>query len=177
VLTATFGGSLLTFSQPHFVRYGVSTFMIGAALSIGSLLATVTQHYAYLVERPFGKRAGVLFATLLPGLLYIVLASVTGGLPVYLLVVLLYGVNDLKKPLYSAYQNAIIPSQNRATILSLLNMFTSLYVAGMALVYGAIANQSIPTAFLTIGVVIVAAALLLRADRLPLVVDSPPDNR
>lgn len=177
VLTATFGGSLLTFSQPHFVNYGVSTFMIGAALSIGSLLATLTQRYAYLVEKPFGKRAGVLFATVLPGALYLLLALAAGAVPVYLLVVLLYGVNDLKKPLYSAYQNAIIPSQNRATILSLINMFSSLYVAGLALVYGAIATRSIESAFLAIGLVIVMASLLLRADRLPLVTRNQTANR
>jgi MFS family permease len=171
ILTATFGGSLLTFSQPLFVEHKVSMFMIGVVFSVGSLLAAFTQHYAYLIEKVFGKRRGLFIATILPGLLYMLLALMTGGTAIWLLVVLLYGVNELKVPLYSAYQNALINSQNRATMLSLINMFSSLFVAVMALVYGAIATTSIPMAFMVIGLVIVTASVLLRADKLPTLVE------
>jgi MFS family permease len=167
VFTATFGGSLLTFSQPYLIDHGVSTFVIGVALAAGSLLATLAQKYVYLLESVLGKRGGVFVAAILPGVLYMFLAAASGAVIIFLLIVFTYGVNELRKPLFSAYQNKLIASRHRATMLSLMNMFTSMYVAVMSIAYGALADRSIPLAFLAIGAVIVAAAVLLRVDKLP----------
>jgi MFS family permease len=173
MFTATFGGSLLTFSQPYLKQNGASPFTIGAALAVGSLVATLTAKYAYLLERAFGKRGGVLLSVLVPGALYIVLAAASGAAPIFALFVLLYGTVDVKNPLFSAYQNALIDNRSRATLLSLMNMLGSLYVAGMSVVYGAVADRSLPLAFALIGGVLIGAALLLRVDKLPLLARRP----
>ena len=84
-----------------------------------------------------------------------------------MVMILMYGLNDMKAPLFSAYQNAIIESRNRATVLSLINMFLNLFAALAAPLFAAIAETSLEVAFLAMGLMIVTAGLLLRAHRLP----------
>ena len=166
VFTVSFDGVLVALYQPHFVAYELPPFVVGAGLALGGLLAAVMKKYAYLLPQLLGRRMGFIVATLLPGLFYILLALVMRPALVFGVFVLTDAVLDVKKPLFSAYQNQYIAARSRATTLSLLNMLTSLYVAVMALVFGALADQSIPLAFMAIGLSIVIFAVVFRVDKL-----------
>jgi MFS family permease len=167
VFTAPFTGTLVTtLAAPYLTQNAVPPFMIGLALSLGSLLAAFTQRRAYHVEQALGPRRAITLLTLLPSILYLTLALVSGPWPGWLLVTLMYGTNEMRSPLLSAHQNRLINSQNRATVLSLMNMFLSLFIAVMAPAYAALATRSLPLAFLVIGTVILAAGLVLRVDRI-----------
>lgn len=72
---------------------------------------------------------------------------------------------EVRNPLLSSYKNEQIKSKNRATVLSLINMFGSLYVAVMSLFFGRIADYSIPIAFVSIGLLIMLFAVVLRTDK------------
>ena len=137
-------------------------------LSVGSLLAAFTQRYAYKVEDWLGQGRAIALLILLPGLMYWLLAAVAGPAATMLVMILMYGVNDMKSPLFSAYQNALIKSKNRATVLSLINMFLNLFAAIAMPIFAAIAETSLISAFLAMGAMIVTAGLLLRVQRLPL---------
>ncbi|MBZ0297350.1 MAG: MFS transporter [Anaerolineae bacterium] len=166
VLTSAFGGTLITtLAPPYLAANQVSPFAIALTLSLGSLLAAGTQRYAYRVEEVLGPHRALTVLTVLPGIAYFVLALISGPLPVWLVVTLMYGTNDMKQPLYSGYQNALITGKSRATVLSLMSMFSSLFVAIMAPVYAALATRSLPLAFVAMGAVILAAAVMLRVDR------------
>ena len=157
----------VTLGPPYLVRNDVTPFAIGAVLSAGSLLAALTQRYAYKVEEWLGQDRAIAALILLPGLLYWMLAAVTGPIATASVVILIYGLSDMKSPLFSAYQNALIESKNRATVLSLISMFISLFVALGAPLYAAIGQRSLIATFAVMGSVIIAAALLLRAHRMP----------
>jgi len=168
VFTLPFTDALAeTLGPPYLVQNDVTPFAIGAVLSAGSLLAAFTQRYAYKVEEWLGRGRAIATLILLPGLLYWMLAAVAGSIATVSLMILMYGCSNMKAPLISAYQNALIESKNRATVLSLINMFVSLFVAIGAPIYAAIAQQSLSMAFVVMGAVIISAALLLRAHRLP----------
>lgn len=168
VFTLPFTDALaVTLGPPYLVQNEVSPFAIGAVLSAGSLLAAFTQRYAYKVEEWLGRNRAIAMLILLPGLLYWMLAAVAGPIAAASVMILMYGLSNMKGPLFSAYQNALIESKNRATVLSLINMFVSLFVALGAPIYAALAEQSLEQTFLVMGAVIVTAALLLRAHRLP----------
>lgn len=168
VFTLPFTDALaVTLGPPYLVRNAVSPFAIGAVLSAGSLLAAFTQRYAYKVEAWLGRDRAIGALILLPGLLYWMLAAAAGPIAAASVMILMYGFSNMKGPLFSAYQNALIESKNRATVLSLINMCVSLFVALGAPVYAALAEQSLEQTFVLMGAVIVAAALLLRAHRLP----------
>ena len=164
VLTSTFSNSLINLYQPYFADADVPTFWIGAALSIGGLLAFILQKYAYLIEQKLGK-IGFLVLSIWPGIMYLLLAMVS--LPAILIpiFVVAYASMEARNPLFSSYKNDQIKSKNRATVLSLFNMSGMLYVALMSLVFGRIADYSISTAFTTIGLLIVLFAIVLRTDK------------
>ena len=151
-----------TLGPPYLTQNEVSPFMIGVTLSAGSLLAAATQRYAWKLERWLGQARAITLLILLPGLLYWLLAATAGPFASVFIIVLMYGGNDMKAPLFSAYQNALISSENRATVLSLINMFVSLYLALGEPVFAALGERSLNLAFLALGAVIVGAGLALR---------------
>ena len=165
VLTATFSNSLISLYQPFFTRVSVPTFWIGASLSFGGLSAFLMQKYAFWFEKKLGKY-GFFVMTIWPGVMYMLFAFIS--LPALLIpiFILTYASMDARNPLLSAYKNEQIKSHNRATVLSLINMSSSLYIALMSLVIGRIADYSIPMAFMFIGVLIVLFAIILRTDKI-----------
>jgi MFS family permease len=164
VLTSTFSNSLVSLYQPYFVKASVPVFWIGASLSLGGLLAFIVQKYAYLIERKIGG-VGFVIVTIWPGIMYLLLAAVS--LPVLLVPIFMiaYASMEAKNPLLSAYKNEQIKSRNRATVLSLSSMLSSLYVAVMSLVFGRLADYSISLAFAAIGFLILCFAVILRTDK------------
>ena len=156
-----------TLGPPYLIENGAAPFMTAVVLSLGSMLAAFTQRYAYKLEEWLGQARAIALLILLPGAMYWLLAAAAGGAATVLIMLLLLGLADMKAPLFSAYQNALIESKNRATVLSLINMCLNLFIALAAPLFAAIAETSLTGAFLAIGVMIVAAGLLLRAHRLP----------
>ncbi len=168
VFSTPFTATLVTtLAPPYLVQNEASPFVVGLTLSLGSLLAVITQRNAWKLEAWLGQARAVALLILLPGLMYWLLAAAAGPFATVLLVIFMYGANDMKAPLFSAYQNALIPSENRATVLSLINMFASLFIAIGAPMYAALAQTSLELAFVTIGAVIMGSALLLRVHHLP----------
>ncbi len=168
IFTTPITSSLVTtLGPPYLTQNEVSPFVVAIVLSVGSLLAAITQRYAYKLEAWLGQARAIALLILLPGLMYWLLAAAYGPVATVLVMILMYGVNDMKAPLFSAYQNAIIESRNRATVLSLINMFLNLFAALAAPLFAKIAETSLAAAFLAMGLMIVTAGLLLRAHRLP----------
>jgi predicted MFS family arabinose efflux permease len=167
VLTIPFTGILaITLAPPYLEQNDVSPFAIGMALSVGNLLAAFTQRYAYKVETWLGAGWGMMLLSLLPGISYLLLALIAGPIATWSIIVWMYATNDMRAPLLSAYQNAHITSGSRATALSLMNMFVSLFAAFMGPLYAALATTSLPLTFVVMGGVIVVASLLLRPQQL-----------
>jgi MFS family permease len=163
VLTTPFTGVLMiTLAPPYLQQNGVSPFAIGMSLSIGSLLAAFTQRYAYKVETWRGKGQGLAMLLLVPGVSYLLLAAAFGASMTWLIIVWIYATNDMRAPLLAAYQNAQITSANRATVLSLMSMFVSLFTALMGLLYAGLATISLSLAFVVMGCVIILACIMLR---------------
>ena len=168
VFTSPFTGLVATtLGPPYLTQNGVAPFVVGVTFSLGSLLAIFTQRHAYRLEAWLGQTRAIALLVLLPGLMYWLLAASAGPAATALVVIAIYGLNDMKAPLFSAYQNARIDSRNRATALSLINMAVNMFVAFAQPLFAAIAEISLAAAFVAMGAVILAAGLLLRAHRLP----------
>ena len=165
VLTSTFSMILVSLYQPYFSQVGISAFGMGWAFAIGALLAGLGERYAYQIETWLGPRLGLWVLTILPGLCYLIIAGVQSAPLIFLFFILTYGTTTLKNPLLSTYQNALIAPAQRATVLSLMSLCTSFYVALLALLVGWLADIDLRYGFALIGVIIVAATILLRVDR------------
>ncbi len=165
VLLSTFASpflfAIMYLYQPYFKNSGVSTAIFGIVFAFSLLLAALLQRYAYKVEKKFGGRLTIFLSTILPGIFYVTMAFTFHPIWAILLFVLLRGTIGLQEPLFSAYKNVYIPSKNRATVLSLISMLTSLYLAGMMLIIGKVADINVSYSFLFMGTIIIIASILL----------------
>ncbi|MDZ4670125.1 MAG: MFS transporter [Phototrophicales bacterium] len=166
VFTTPFNGLLVTtFAAPTMTQNQIEPQWIALALSLGSLLAVFTQRMVVRIEQFLGKKWGLTALIVLPSLSWMLLGVMSGNM-VWLVIVWMYATNDMRYPLISAYQNALIPDKNRATTLSLMNMFTSLFIGVASPIYAAIGTYSLPVAFMAIGGVIFLGAIVSRVDKM-----------
>src|SRR5258708_7030196 len=108
--------------------------------------------------------SAALISTILPGLLYLLMAFVFHPVFSVILFCLAYGSTSIQGPLFAGYRNVHIESQNRATVLSLISMLSGFYVAAMGLIIGRIGDYSIPAAFVVMGIIVVLSSLFFRID-------------
>lgn len=162
VLATPFINYLLNFYPPYFVEANVAGYFFGITLAIASLLGVLTSKYAYLFERLFGVRKGVLLAVLLPGIFYFLLSFISHSIISIFLVVLAFGSMHIQKPIFLDYLNRHIQSKNRATVLSLISIVSGVYVAIIGLAIGFIADISLTYSFVFMGSVIALSAILIR---------------
>ena len=164
LLATPFVNYLMTFYQPYFVKAEVSGVWFGIALSVASFIGILASKYAYLLEKHIGVKRGVLIAVLLPGIFYFLIAIVYHPWISILLFIIAYASMNLQKPIFADYTNRHIESKNRATVLSIISMFSGIYVASMGLVIGLIADYELNYAFIFMGSVIVVGALALQIE-------------
>ncbi|MEE8389424.1 MAG: MFS transporter [Anaerolineae bacterium] len=148
--------------QPRFVEVGVPPIWLGLAQALGSGICILGARYAYRLEERLGSRSSLLLVTGLPGLLYLLMAVVAHPILTVLVFCTLYGSMSLKGPIFSGHLNKHIESKNRATVLSLISMFSGLYVALMGLVIGRIGDFSVTYGFAFMGIVVLVGSLLFR---------------
>lgn len=153
---------LRNFQPPYFQLAQVSPYWLGLALTFGGIIAILASKYAYKIEELFGFEKGVLIATMLPAVFYMVMALILHPIFAVMLFILNFGSMSLQDPLLADYYNRHIQSNIRATALSTINMFSSVYITLMGLLIGWIANFSIPNAFLFMGVIVLFAAIFFR---------------
>jgi hypothetical protein len=122
----------------------------------------LASRYAFRIEARVGKRLGLLAATSLPGFIYLLMAPIQQLWLVVGLVLLQNGVMYTARPLLRAYVNEYIDSDVRATVLSTIQLFSSVYLALMGLLLGWIGDRSLPALFGVMGMVVLAGAFLFR---------------
>ena len=162
--TIPFANYLLNLYQPRFVNVGVPPIWLGLGLALASGISIVVARYAYWLEAHLGTRPSLLLATGLPGILYVVMAVALQPAFSILTFCTLYGSMSLKGPIFSGHLNKHIESKNRATVLSLISMFSGIYGALMGLLIGRIGDFSLTYAFAFMGAMVLAGSLLFRVD-------------
>jgi len=162
--TIPFSDYLLNLYQPRFVNVGVPPIWLGLALALASGISIFGARYAYWLEERLGTKASLLLVTGLPGVLYLVMAIVVHPVFTVLAFCTLYSSMSLKGPIFSGHLNKHIESKNRATVLSLISMFSGIYVALMGLLIGRIGDFSLTYAFIFMGITVLVGSLLFRVD-------------
>ncbi len=160
--TVPFRDYLGSLYQPHLVSAGVPAPWLGIALSVASGLSFLGARWAYRVQDRLGNAASLLLSTALPGLLYFLLAIAGQPWSAGVAFCLLYGSMSFRRPIFAERLNRYIASENRATVLSMISMISGIYVAGMGLVFGRIADLSVRLALVAIGSIVLAGAVLFR---------------
>lgn len=155
--------------QPYLKNSGVAVAVFGTVFAVALLLSAFFQKYAYKFEKMLGMKNTVFLATLLPGMFYLAMAFVSNPILAVCLFVLLMAIIGLREPLFSDYKNIHISSRNRATVLSLISMFVSLYLVLTRLVIGKLADYNLSYSFMFMGFIIIIASFALKIDERHLV--------
>lgn len=162
IVTNPFVPHLLIFYQAYFLRSEVPPMWLGLGLALGSGVAFFTQLHAWRLTTWLGENRALTVATILPGVLYLLMAiSHTPVLAVTLFVVQ-WGITQIAGPLFSGLYNEHIEEGARATTLSLISAVTTIYVSIGGLVLGWLAGVNLSLMFALLGVIIVIGAVLVR---------------
>jgi MFS family permease len=151
-------------SQQNFKDAGIGITIFGFVFSLSLLLSAIAKKYAYKFEKILGMKKAIFLSTIMPGIIFILLAFVTNPLWLIISFIFVRIFSEITGPLFSEYRNSHISSANRATAISLISMFGCFYLMLARLVIGKLANINIGHAFIFMGVVIIAASLILRLE-------------
>ncbi len=164
VATHAFGAHLLVFYQQYFLETGVPGVWFGLGLSIASVGVVIAQFYAWKLPKRIGTSLAMLLSTLLPGVLYLVMALNGLAWLAVVLFVVQWAIIHLSVPLFSGLFNIHLPDDARATSLSIINGATTVYIGLGGIILGWLADESLSLTFTLIGVIIVVSALAIRLD-------------
>lgn len=162
LFTTPFSFVLLYIFQPYFIASDVPATWFGIAVFLSSMLSFSAKIFAHRIEKIFGVERGTLLVTLLPGFCWMIMIFVFNPVFSVLLYLLTDASSNIRDPIFSDYLNRHIPSSVRATVLSSISMAGSLYALVARPVIGALADVDLRYAFATMGVLIIAGALLFK---------------
>lgn len=166
IFTATFSGTLGSLFQPYFAHFKLTAMNMGIASAIGALLAVGLQKNIFALEEWLGKKTTLVVTTILPGVGYLIMAAAPTAVVAFGAFIFTYGTSEIKNPLISSYQNGVIPEKIRATVLSLINLFMSLYGAIVGLSMGWLADQHVTYPFILAGFLVLFFSIILRIDKI-----------
>lgn len=154
IITYPFYHVLKFMIQDHFVDLAIPVNYFGLIIGFAWLLQALLSHYAFKLKEWFGKKS-LFITTIIPGLMYVSLAIFFNE---WIAIISYWLCNSFiyaRDPLFSEYINEHLPSKNRATMLSVISMISSGYVALMRLLIGKITNVNNSYAFLFMGCLII----------------------
>lgn len=160
-------------SQQNFKNAGISIPILGFVFGLSLLLSALAKKCAYKFESLLGMKRATFLITIVPGMLLISLSFISN--PAWLIIsfVMIRVFAEAAGPLFSEYRNSHILSRNRATVISLISMLGCFYLMFARLIIGKLANISLYYAFAFMGAVVITASLLLRLEKVHIMVPNP----
>ena len=147
----------IIFVQPFLAQYGAPLGMYGVLQAPGRICAIVAAVFAYRVARRLGEQRVLLAIPLWLCSSLLLLAAIRHPLAFVSFPLLALGIG-VANPLLSGYLNRYIPAEQRATVLSLAQLGTSLLLIGFEPLMGAAAQAhgiaaafAVATAFVGVG--------------------------
>lgn len=162
IVTNAFVAHLLIFYQDYFLRSGVEPIWLGMGLALGSAVAFFTQLHAWRLPAVLGTRKGLIVATGLPGVLYLLMAAINQPVLAVVLFIAQWGAVQLAIPLFAGLFNAHLEESARATSLSLINGIVTVYIGIGGVILGWLAEWSLSGMFAVLGMVILAGTVIVR---------------
>lgn len=150
--------TLFFYLQNYFLSVGYNQFEIGSIMAIGSITSAIMSFFTYKIENKVGIKKLLKIFPLIEAMSLIGLAftNIT-----YVFFIIIQGLEGVLFILYNDYVNKRIPSNKRATILSLCSMVFSFYMIFIFPLFGKIAETySFRTSFITLAVFVSFFSLL-----------------
>ncbi|MGI6103034.1 MAG: MFS transporter [Patescibacteria group bacterium] len=160
--TMPFSVLLYRLAPPYFQSLNTPSSWLGTAVAVATLAALAAKLVAHKLDQRFGVMRTTLVVTMLPALAWIGLAfTATPGLAI-LVFILNDAAGNRRDPVFADYMNRHIPSENRATTLSIIALFVSVYAAVMRPLLATVGDYDLRTAFIVTGTILFVGALIFR---------------
>lgn len=160
--TFTVSFALMDLYQVYFTHADVPASWYGFLLGLSSLLIALVKWYSYKLEDWFGVEMSMVLVSVIPAVLWIVMAFVLNPIAAALLFFCNDAIGNVREPILADYQNRHIEDQNRATVLSTISLITSGYMAIMLPVIGWVADRNLALSFVACGVLIMFGVAVFR---------------
>lgn len=142
--------TLFFYLQNYFLSIGYNQFQIGAIMAIGAMTSATMSLFIYKIEKKVGIKKLLKIFPLVNAMALVGIAFTTKA---YVFFIIVEGIEGALYVLYQDYVNKRIPSNKRATILSLCSMVFSFYMIFIFPLFGKIAESySFKTSFIAIAV-------------------------
>lgn len=151
---------LIWLYQPVLERLGIPIYYFGFIRALFSLSAVILSNNLQFTERLFGssnqffKLTAIITATSL-----LLIAVFPNIFTLILAIVLIGGFGSARFSALNSYMNVHIPSEQRATVLSSVSMLNRVVLIGLNPFVGYLADRSISSAYIIIGVISILALI------------------
>jgi len=156
--------------QPYLIEHGVLVVYLGF---IGTSLTIMQVIFMNLVpkiyERIDDKKLLLLVFTLVPGSCFILLAILKISFIIIILFMIIVGFGISRSLIYVKSINKQIETENRATVLSTINMMSTLIKAILFPIVGYIVMSSLSLCFIILGIIMISIAFLSRVENIHLI--------
>lgn len=166
IYSALVGASTLImfwFIQPYLLATKVPLGLFGIILAILLITASVFSWNAHRIEKLLGKKKSLILLIVLPALGYILLSSfwfIWSGIFLFFF----YAVRGINNPVTLDYINGLIPSDVRATVLSVKNLVGRIIFSVVGPIVGWINDVfSLKMALLSSGAIFLVSGLIALA--------------
>lgn len=144
--------ALLFLYQPYFDDAGTPLWLFGSAVAVASALGATIAGSAGSLERTLGRRDAFRAVVALVAAEYLTMAMFNGPFLAPVLFVGAFAAMQLHTPFAAAMRNPLIPSDNRATALSVVSMAVGVWSLALKLLVGWVADRGLTEAFVLLGI-------------------------
>ena len=145
--------------QPYLLDFSLPVFFLGFIVSTHNILSFFLQRNIHALEEKIGMERLIFLTAIIPFMGYFLLIFTKNVVFSVIAVYLVFVLSVSRKPLISDYMNVHIHSRNRATALSLQNMFQGV-IGIFAMLITAYASSYYQYAGLYVAIVLVGIGLV-----------------
>ncbi len=171
--TQPFADSLLIMIQPFFEERGGEVALLGLLTATGVAIEGLVLKQVHVLQNRFGVARILAGTFLFLGVGYVLLSWSVNAWMVAFFFLWIRSVVGVKQVLLTDQTLKIFPVHRHATVLSIMNLGSRLYVASGMWGIALVAEYSIPWAFMSLAGILLVATLLMIVIKIPQPISSP----
>ena len=172
-VTQPFANSLLIMIQPFFEERGGEVALLGLLTATGMAIEGLVLKQVHVLQNRFGVARILAGSFLFLGVGYVLLSWSVNAWMVAFFFLWIRSVVGVKQVLLTDQTLKIFPVHRHATVLSIMNLGSRLYVASGMWGIALVAEYSIPWAFMSLAGILLVATLLMIVIKIPQPISSP----
>ncbi len=142
---------ILWLYQPLFSKSGLDLVYWGVVAGVMNVVGVLALEKVHVLENFFGKKKLIYLTAVIPAMLYI-LSSFTSSIFLIIPIILsIFALTSIRRPLLNSYMNHYIPSAQRATVVSMAAMMQTILIIIINPFFGMLVDFSLDAALVMLG--------------------------